>query len=195
MKSLVLTNEIINQHLAKDKFLLCDGDGLYLSKRSSTAEPTFLCRFKINGKIKTRTLGSYNNLTLSQARAERDVIKKEMKATATSDKAETKKNDAGNTTKQPARKTARKTLHAHENAFNNNNNEIIQPTLNFDFQQCSGNILRSAGGNLPTIKFGGYFDIDVFANFLKLVIEINTAYIKSILQAINYLFLNQHNSK
>lgn len=170
MKSLVLNEKIIKQHLSKDKFFLHDGGGLYLSKRSSNAEPVFLCRFKIDGKIKTRTLGSYSNLTLSQARAERDIIKKEMKSSK-------------------SKNASKNAKHAHENAFNNNNNEIIQPTLNFDFQPFSATLQNSAGRNIPTIKFGGYFDIDVFANFLKLVIDINTAYIKSILQAINYLFL------
>lgn len=74
-----LNDDIITKNLNLDKFTLCDGDGLYLIKQKATARPTFITKFRIAGKIKTKTIGFYGNISLNLARAERDKIKQNLK--------------------------------------------------------------------------------------------------------------------
>lgn len=77
MKTNLITTEIIQQNLTADKFTLSDGNGLILMKATANAAPTFICRFRIDGKIKTKTIGYFPQLSLADARIQRDIVKKQ----------------------------------------------------------------------------------------------------------------------
>lgn len=124
MKLNFLTDEIITENLNLDKFALCDGDGLYLVKQKATSRPAFLTKFRIDGKIKTKTIGFYGNLTLNQARAERDKIKLDIKR------------PADITTISPENEPAADVLHKYlQNIFNSKNTEKSRQAATFTIQK------------------------------------------------------------